>query len=125
MSHKTLTLILGACLCAAAPLASAAGWVSILKNTPAEEFGEEDIQLFLDSAKSALDDEGPAHERAWSNPASGAGGTFLELKRNSSSEADSACKRMRFTLHSRAVADQSSVWTLCKIDGRWRVKSGG
>jgi len=122
MNKKSLpTWILGAALCAAAPLASAAGWVSILKNTPAESFDEEDLKLFLDSAKLSLEEQGPAQETTWSNPATGAGGKFLELKRIPG--ADGVCKRMRFTLRSRQMADKASVWTLCKVDDRWRVKS--
>lgn len=121
MNSKALTLTLGALLCAAAPFASAAGWVSILKNTPAEDFGEDDIKLFLDGARTLLDDEAPAREVAWSNPATGAGGTFLELQR--SQGAAGACKRMRFTLHSRSIVGKASVWTLCRVDDRWRVKS--
>jgi hypothetical protein len=113
--------ILGAVLCAAVPVASAANWVAILKNTPAEDFNDDDIKLFLDSAKLALDAEGPAQESSWNNPASGSGGKFLELSR--SSAGGNACKRMRFTLHSRSVSDRSTVWTLCRIDGRWRVKT--
>ncbi len=123
MNNKALTWILGACLCALAAQASALGWISVLKNTPAEDFGEDDIKLFLDQAKLALDDEGPAREFIWSNPASGAGGKFLQLHR--SEEADGVCKRMRFTVRSRSIAEQTGVWTLCKLQGRWRVQSGG
>ena len=114
--------MLGAALCALVPLASAASWVAILKNTPAEDFNEADIRLFLDQARLALDAEGPAREISWSHPDSGAGGKFLELGRSSMGDG-SPCKRMRFTLHSRSLSDRASTWTLCRVEGRWRVKT--
>ncbi len=104
-----------------APHAHSAGWVSILKNTPAEMFDDEDIRIFLVNAQAALNAEGPASELAWANPKTGAGGRFLELNRTVSADG-SVCKRMRFWMHTRTRSEKSAVWTMCRIDDRWRVK---
>ena len=54
--------------------AQATGWVVVLKNTPAEDFNDEDIQQFLSAAVKLLNapGEGPAPDVAWQNAA-----TFL------------------------------------------------
>ena len=114
-----------ACLAALALLpvieaARAAGWVTLLKNTPAEEFDDEDIRQFLSAAKRALDADGPPEEVQWSNPASGAGGRFKELSR-STDAAGRPCKQLRFGIYSKKQSEKSTTWTLCREEGRWRL----
>jgi hypothetical protein len=109
-----------ACLLPAAPAAHAAGWVVLLKDTPAEDFDDEDIRQFLSAAKRALDADGPPEEVQWSNPASGAGGRFKELSR-STDAAGRPCKQLRFGIYSKKQSEKSTTWTLCREEGRWRL----
>ena len=41
-------------LVAVAPAAIAQNWVSLLKNGPAERFDEEDLRIFMDTARKVL-----------------------------------------------------------------------
>src|SRR5262245_37868162 len=49
------TALLGAACALFASGAAAQNWVTLLKNTPAESFDDEDLRLFLDTARKVLD----------------------------------------------------------------------
>lgn len=101
--------------------ARAAGWVAALKNTPAESFDEEDLQMFLTAAGKTLNAEGPPELVSWSNPATGAAGRFQELNRSQTADGR-ACKRVRVWVSSKKRAEKSSVWMACKsAEGRWAL----
>lgn len=102
-------------------ISGAAGWVSILKGTPAEMFQAQDLRLFLDTAKEALDADGPAQTVRWSNPDTGAGGDFLVLGQSISSDG-SLCKRVLFTVYASKRPAKKAIWTACKAaDGSWKL----
>lgn len=115
-------------MAAAAPLAFAGtgGWVSVLKDTPAEQFDDEDLKMFLEAARSALNaDTTPPQPVAWSNPDTGAGGRFLELKR-STMAGGAPCKRIKVSVYAKNRSEKSSTYTACKnAEGKWRLTSGG
>src|SRR5262249_40550293 len=48
-------IVAAGCIALCAP-AAAQNWIGLMKNTPAERFNEEDIQLFLNAAKKTLND---------------------------------------------------------------------
>ena len=103
--------------------AQATGWVVVLKNTPAEDFNDEDIRQFLTAAVKLLNapGEGPAPDVAWKNPESGSGGDFKELAR-SVDAAGHACRRLRLGIYSKQHAASVATWTVCRgDDGRWKV----
>jgi|GEM_PF-1576816 len=108
-------------LASSSVIAGAAGWISILKGTPAETFQDQDLRLFLDTAKEALDADELLQSVRWSNPDTGAGGDFLVL--NQSVGADgSLCKRVLFTVFASKQAAKRSTWTACKAgNGPWKL----
>jgi len=106
--------------------AQATGWVVVLKDTPAEDFNDEDIRQFLTAAVKLLNapGEGPAPDVAWKNPESGSGGDFKELAR-SVDAAGHACRRIRLSIYSKQRAGSAATWTVCRgDDGRWKVTKG-
>jgi surface antigen len=110
---------------AASPPADAAGWVALLHNSPAVDYNEEDLRLFLEGAKSALDAPDPPQTVEWSNAASGANGRFLVLGPAKVKNFEQ-CKRVRSTMNSKKQKGYPSVWTACKDpSGRWGVVSMG
>lgn len=112
------TLLLGGF---ALPQAQAAGWVAALKNTPAEAFDDEDLQLFLRTAAKLLNEEGPAQPQAWDNPATGAAGRFEELRRSQTADGR-PCKRVKFWVSAKKRSEKSAIWTACKSpEGRWQL----
>lgn len=104
--------------------AHAAGWIAALKNTPAENFDDEDLRMFLDAANKTLSAEGSTEEIRWSNPATGAAGRFKELRRSETKDGRS-CKRVQVWVSSKKRSEKSSVWNACKsAEGRWELSAG-
>ena len=104
-------------LVAAAP-AMALNWVPLLKNSPAERFDEEDLQLFLATARKTVNEAPDNRTVSWENPDTKHHGDFTILK---SFEKDGrTCKRVRV----RNEADgrkASSVVDACKVGAKWRL----
>jgi hypothetical protein len=118
-SLNTWPLLLGLFGLFAVNTAQAAGWVAVLKNTPAEVFDDEDLQMFLAAAGKVLNAESPAEPLSWSNPATGAAGRFKELGHSQSKDGQ-PCKRMQFWVSAKARSETSAIWTACKTtQGRW------
>ena len=85
-------------LALAASPALAQNWVGLLKNTPAERFDEEDLRLFLDNARKALN-EGQDNQ-----------------------SKGRPCKEVQ--LHNEAGGRKGdSKLSLCQVDGKWRLLS--
>jgi surface antigen len=119
---KLLTATLFATACAlAAPGAAAQNWVTLLKNTPAESFDDEDLRLFLDTARKVLDGGTPENEPVtWENPKSRNRGEMTVLR--SFDSKGRACKEVRVRNESRGrKSDNRRI--LCKVDERWRLVS--
>lgn len=109
----------------ACPFAATAGWVGLLKNTPAEQFQDEDIRMFLDSAKQVLEAPGPAQTVSWANPGTGAGGRFKVLSESVAKDG-APCKRVRVGVYATKAPEKSATYTACKgPDGRWKLVSAG
>ena len=97
---------------------ASAQYVALLKNSPAELFDDEDLKLFLEAARRALDEGGEKQSFAWQNPKTGHRGEFTVLKAFQSKERD--CKRVG--VHNEAQGRKSDMrHNLCKVDGRWRL----
>ena len=103
---------------AASPAALALNWVPLLKNSPAERFDDEDLQLFLVTARKAVNEAPDNQTVSWENPDTKHHGDFTILK---SFENDGrTCKRVRV----RNEADgrkASSVVDACKVGDKWRL----
>jgi hypothetical protein len=114
-----------ACACALAQGGTGGGWISVLKNTPAEAFEDDDLYMFLDTAKNVLDAQGAPEKVSWTNPATGAGGDFL-VTAQSTGPAGAPCKRMRFHVYARNYKPMQVTWTACRnAEGKWRLSHMG
>ena len=97
---------------------ASAQFVALLKNSPAELFDDEDLKLFLDAARKALDEGKDTQAFAWHNPKTGHRGEFTVLKTFQSDGHD--CKRIG--VHNEAQGRKSDMrHNLCNLDGRWRL----
>jgi len=98
--------------------AMALNWVPLLKNSPAERFDEDDLQLFIATARKVMN-EAPDHQTVgWENPDTKHHGDLTILK--SYQKDGRTCKRVRV----RNEADgrkASSLVDACKVDGKWRL----
>ena len=107
-------------LVAFTPAALAQNWVGVLKNTPAERFDDEDLRLFMDTARKLLRD-GKDHETVtWENPDTKAGGEITLLR--SFESKGRPCKEVRVRNHAQGRKGDSKV-SLCQVDGKWRMLS--
>ena len=98
--------------------AAAQNWVTLLKNTPAERFDEEDLRLFLDTSRKALAEGKENQERSWENPTTRARGTFTVLR--VFEWKSHPCKEVRVyneTPGRKGANDRA----LCQVDGKWRL----
>ena len=120
-SHFLLTVVLGVACLLAAPGATAQNWITLLKNTPAESFDDEDLRLFLDTARKVLDGGTPENQPlSWENPKSRNRGEMTVLRRFESKGR--ACTEVRVRNESRSrKSDNRRI--LCKVDERWRLVS--
>ena len=120
-SHLLFTVLLGAACALFAPGAAAQNWVTLLKNTPAESFDDEDLRLFLDTARKVLDGGTPENQPvAWENPKSHNRGEITALRRFESKGRPCTEVRVRNESRSRK-SDNRRI--LCKVDERWRLVS--
>jgi surface antigen len=100
--------------------AAAQNWVGLLKNTPAEHFNEEDLKLFLDASRKALN-EAPAGETVkWQNPVSGSGGELKVLR--VFSWHDYPCRQIRVASYTVDRKGNSTL-NLCQVTGKWKLLS--
>ncbi|MCY4755734.1 RT0821/Lpp0805 family surface protein [Pelomonas aquatica] len=105
----------------ASPMASAAGWVAILKNSPVEDFNDEDLRLYLDAVKQVLYAPASPQPLEWQNTASGASGTLLVVG-HPQLKNQGECRQVRITVHSRKRQGGPSLFTACRqADAGWML----
>lgn len=108
-------------LVAAAPAALAQNWVSLLKNGPAERFDEEDLRIFMDTARKALGEGTPGQTLSWDNPKTRARGEMTVLRAYESKGRP--CKEVK--VHNEAQGRKgTNTFNMCEVDGKWRLLSG-
>lgn len=98
--------------------AYAVNWISVLKNTPAERFDEEDIKLFLEAGRKALDETPDNQSVSWQNPNTKAGGELTVLKGYESK--GNSCKEVRVRNHAEGRKNDVTL-SFCKVENRWRL----
>jgi hypothetical protein len=100
--------------------AAAQNWVGLLKNTPAENFNEEDLKLFLDASRKALNDTPAGETVNWQNPVSGSRGELKVVKLFT--WQDHPCRQIRV---SNETVDRkgSNTLNLCKVVDKWKLLS--
>ena len=105
-------------LAVASPAALALNWVPVLKNSPAERFDDEDLQLFIRTARKTVSEAADQQTVSWENPDTKHRGDFTILKSFTKDGRD--CKQVQV----RTEADgrkATSVVDACQIDGKWRL----
>jgi len=117
MRFLIATLLAGVCALAST-VAGAQNWVGLLKNTPAEYFDDEDLRIFLDTARKALDEAPDNQPLTWENPKTRSRGEITVLKRFESKGRP--CKEVRVRNEARGRKSDNRS-TLCKVDERWRL----
>jgi len=117
MTHRRGTLFAALLLAAASP-AMALNWVPLLKNSPAERFEEDDLQLFITNARKAVNEMPDNQTVSWENPDTKAHGEITVLK---TFEKDGrTCKRVR-VFNEAGGRKATSVVDACKVGSRWRL----
>jgi len=116
--RPSVLIALAAALAALAPVASAQNWVGILKNTPAERFDEEDLRLFLDASRKALNESPDNQAQIWENPKTRAHGDITVLK--SFESKGLPCKEVRVRSEAQGRKGDNKL-NLCKKDDKWRL----
>jgi surface antigen len=105
-------------LCLPCAPSFAQNWVALLKNTPAEHFSEEDLRLFLEAARKALNDTPAGETVRWENPPTGSRGELTVVR--SFSWNDQPCREVRIS-NEAAGRKSSNVSHLCRVGDRWRA----
>jgi surface antigen len=111
-------VVMIAALCANPALAQ--NWIGLLKNTPAERFDEEDLRLFLDMGRKALNETPENQPLAWENPKTRAGGEITVLRTFESKGRP--CKEVRVRNHAQGRKGDNKL-SFCKVEDKWRLLS--
>jgi len=115
-----MKLFLALLLATASSVALAQNWVGLLKNTPAERFDEDDLRIFMDAGRKALNDTPDNQSVTWENPHTKAGGQITVLR--SFESKGLPCKEVRVQNHAQGRKGDNKL-NLCKKDGKWRLLS--
>ena len=93
-----------------------------MKNSPAERFNEDDLQLFIETGRKALSDEtAQGQTLSWENPKTRARGDMTVVKIYTMKEMP--CRQVK--LHNEADGRKgTSLLSLCRdATGKWRAVS--
>ena len=102
----------------AAGPALALNWMPVLKNSPGERFDDEDLQLFITTARKTVNEAPDFQTVSWENPDTKHRGNFTILK--TFKKEGRTCKQVR--VHTEADGRQAtSMVDACQIDGKWRL----
>jgi len=115
-----MRIAIAATLLLAAASASAQNWVSTLKNGPAEHFDEQDLRMFLDAGRKALNEAADNETVKWQNPTTKSGGELTVLRRFEWQKKP--CKEVRVRNEAAGRKADSTV-NACQVDGKWRLVS--
>lgn len=103
--------------------ALAQGWGALMKNTPMEDFTEEDLNQYFDVLNAALNSPLPVEPVEWRNDRTGSGARIEVLGEREVEHFDD-CRRVRTDLYSKKRKNLVRVWTACKsADGNWGLVS--
>ena len=109
------TILVAAMLLATPALAQ--NWVNLLKNTPAERFDEEDLRIFMDTARKALD-ERKEQTLNWENPKTRARGEITVVRLFEWKALP--CREVRI-YNETPGRKGTNTRHLCQVDGKWRL----
>ena len=115
---RALPLLLAAAFAFASPPAAALNWIPLMKNTAFERFDEDDLEMFIQNGRKALNTAPENQVMSWENPDTKAGGDFTVLK--TWQKDGRTCKQVRVRTHASGRKGNSVV-SACKIDNKWKL----
>lgn len=118
MKGRRGTVAAALLLLGAAGPAIALNWVPLLKNSPAERFDEDDLEMFITSARKAVNETPDNQTVTWENPDTKAHGDITVLK--TFDKDGKTCKRVRVR-NEAGGRKASSVVDACKVGAKWRL----
>ena len=98
----------------------AQNWVSLLKNTPAERFDDEDLRLFMDNGRKALAEAKVNETASWENPKTRARGSIKVLR--DFEHKKMPCREVQMYNEAQGRKNTSTL-SLCRLEGKWRLLS--
>ena len=113
-----MKILMAVALAGFSSLAAAQNWVALLKNSPAERFDEEDLQIFLATGRKALTEAKDNETLQWDNPKSRARGEITVLR--SFEWQSHPCKELKVYNEAGGRRGTSS-FKLCSVEGKWRL----
>jgi surface antigen len=103
--------------------AFATGWSALMKNSPMEDFTEQDLSEYFDVLYAALNAPMPVAPVEWHRDSTGAGARIEVLGLRKLPNFDD-CRRMRTSLYSKKRESLTRTWTACRgADESWRLVS--
>ena len=117
-SRRALPFLLASAFALASPPAAALNWIPLMKNTAFERFDEDDLEMFIQNGRKALNTAPENQVMSWENPDTKAGGDFTVLK--TWQKDGRTCKQVRVRTHASGRKGNSVV-SACKIDNKWKL----
>jgi surface antigen len=107
-------------LLALASAPAMAQYASLLRDSAAQRFDDEDLRLFLDNARKALNETPDNQTASWENPKTRHRGEVTVLR--SFEAMGGRCKEVK-VLNQAQGRKETNDFNLCQLDGKWRLVS--
>ena len=102
----------------ALPAAAQEGWIALFRNTPAEKFDDEDISLFIDATRKALNDTPEKGKVSWENPKTKSRGDVTVL--SVFTWRQHPCRKLQIVNEAHGRKGTKTL-NLCRVDEKWRA----
>jgi len=112
--------LLLAVILALASAPALAQYASLLRDSAAQRFDDEDLRLFLDNARKALNETPDNQTTSWENPKTRHRGEVTVLR--SFEAMGGRCKEVK-VLNQAQGRKETNNFNLCQVDGKWRLVS--
>ena len=112
--------LLLAVILALASAPAMAQYASLLRDSAAQRFDDEDLRMFLDNARKALNETPDNQTTSWENPKTRHRGEVTVLR--SFEAMGGRCKEVK-VLNQAQGRKESNNFNLCQVDGKWRLVS--
>ena len=93
-------------------------WRSMLKNTPAERFTDEDWAIYLTQVRKTLSEAPDNSTATWENPKTRRRGEMTVLR--SYESQGRRCRELRVKNEGDG-RKSDNTFNLCSVDGKWRL----
>ena len=112
--------LLLAVILALASAPALAQYASLLRDSAAQRFDDEDLRMFLDNARKALNETPDNQTTSWENPKTRHRGEVTVLR--SFEAMGGRCKEVK-VLNQAQGRKETNNFNLCQVDGKWRLVS--